>query len=282
MNILIIGGTSSVGKALKNSLDLRHSLETAGRNNCDIQLDLKDSIDDMVLPLNLDAVVIVAAHFGGKSGKDIFEAENVNVLGTLKVCQAAFNAKAKHIVLVSSIFALLENTASNYSAYSLSKKHSEEITELFCDTYKVPLTIIRPSQIYGNIDNFNLRQPFLNMILDKAQKGLEINIYGEHDAKFNLIHIDDLVNIITHVIEKNILGKYSCTNPEDVSYTQFAKIAYKINNHKDRIVFLPEHKDIDDNLFDYKSALFDKIKYHPKISLQEGIRRMYNFRKTLA
>ncbi len=281
MNILIVGGTSSVGKVLKKSLTLTHNVKTAGRKYCDIQIDLEDSIDNIVLPTNLDAVIILAAHFGGKTDEDIYAAENINVLGTLKVCQAALNANAKHVILISSIFALLKNGASNYSAYSLSKKHSEEIAELFCNSFKLPLTILQPSQIYGNLDNFKIRQPFLNMILDKAEEGLEINIFGEHDAKINIIHVEDLVNIIKLITEKKVTGKYSCTNPMDISYTQFAKLAYEINNHKGKISFLSEHNNIEDNIFEYNSNLFDKIKYYPQVTFQEGIKRMYNIRKTL-
>lgn len=282
MNILIIGGTSSVGKALVKTLNTDHKVITAGRGSCDIKLDLSDEIEEIHVPENLDVIIIMAAHFGGNSENDIYEAENVNVLGTLKVCQKAKKANCKHVVLISSIFSLLSKGDKNYSIYSLSKKHSEELSELFCDKYELPLTILRPPQLYGNIDNFHIRQPFLNMLLDKAEKGEAINIYGSRDPKINIMHIDDLVKIISLVIKKHIFGTYSCINPEDVSYGKFAKTAYQVCNQKEQINYISEYNDIPDNIFSYDDTLYEKIDYYPELDLQKGIERVYKHRKNIA
>lgn len=106
MKILIVGGTSSVGKALKPVLSQFSEVITAGRSDCDIILDLSGSTESMTLPDNLDIIIHTAANFGGKTDKEIFDAENVNVLGTLKLCQAAARAKAKFFIFVSGYFQL--------------------------------------------------------------------------------------------------------------------------------------------------------------------------------
>jgi nucleoside-diphosphate-sugar epimerase len=279
MNVLIIGGNSSIGKVLIDFLSKFSKVFTAGRINCDFHIDLNDSIENINLPYNLNAIIITSAHFGGDSDKDFYEAENINVMGALKICQVAKQVQCKHIIFISSIFTLLSKTAKNYSIYSLSKKHAEEVIELYCNKYDLPLTILRPSQLYGNIENFHIRQPFLNMILDKAEKGDEINFYGSHDAKINIIHIDDLANIISLVVKNKILGVFSCTNPKDITYAEFAKVAYELSNQEIKINFNSNLEDIPDNIFFNDKDLYEKINYFPKVKLREGIKGVYKFRK---
>src|SRR5438045_2935704 len=107
MKAVIVGGTSSLGSALRAILFKSCEVVTAGRTNCDLALDLTWPLERMLLPDDVDVIVHTAAHFGGKTAAEIVEAENVNVLGTLKLCQAAANAEARHFIFISSIFASL-------------------------------------------------------------------------------------------------------------------------------------------------------------------------------
>ena len=127
MKILIVGGTSSLGCALKPVLSEIGEVITAGRKECDIRLDLNDPIEKITLPNNIDAVIHTAAHFGGKTVEEILEAENVNVLGTLKLCQAAVQAKAKHFILISSMFSCLNKN----SAFLILPIHSLPVGLIF-------------------------------------------------------------------------------------------------------------------------------------------------------
>ena len=172
MKVVIVGGTSSLGSALRMVLSESCEVITAGRTNCDLALDLTWPLEQrMVLPDDVDVIVHTAAHFGGKTAADIVEAENVNVLGTLKLCQAAASAKARHFILISSIFASLNEDSEHHSIYALSKRHAEDVARFVCATHSLPLTVLRPSQIYGAGPRFRAHQPFLHAMMDKAKKG---------------------------------------------------------------------------------------------------------------
>ena len=67
-------------------------------------LDLTAPAEEMRLPDGVDVVIHTAAHFGGKSPAEIQAAEDVNVMGTLKLCQASVRAKVQHFVFISTIF----------------------------------------------------------------------------------------------------------------------------------------------------------------------------------
>lgn len=280
MKILIVGGTSSIGCTLKPILSEFSEVITAGRKNCDVTLDLNDPIEKIALPNDIDVVIHTAAHFGGKTAKEILEAERINVLGTLKLCQAGVHAKATHFVLISSVFSCLKENSKHYCIYALSKKHSEEVASFYCSTHSLSLTILRPSQIYGNEDSFRIHQPFLYTMIDKAEKGEDITIYGSNDALRNYIHIDDLVHIISKVIRNKVEGTYSCMQTTDVTYSQIAKAAFIAFNSKGSVHFLKDKADIPDNIFEKNDSLYKKIDFYPQISIENGMKKIAHYRKT--
>ncbi|PIS42574.1 MAG: hypothetical protein COT24_02790 [Candidatus Kerfeldbacteria bacterium CG08_land_8_20_14_0_20_40_16] len=279
MKILISGGTSSLGRALKPVLSDFSEVITAGRKDCDITLDLTDPIDKTSLPPNVDVIVHTAANFGGKSDEEILATENINVLGTLKLCQAAARTKTKHFVLISTMFSCLKENSPFYNVYALSKKQAEEIARYYLSTSSIALAVLRPSQIYGNEDRFKEHQPFFYSIIDQVEKDKDIMFYGSHDARRNFIHIDDLTTIISKVVQKKTEGTYSCQHPTDVTYSEIAKAAITAYQSKSSIRFLKDKPDIPDNIFDKDDSLYKKINFYPQITIGEGMRKIALYRK---
>lgn len=281
MRVLLIGGTSSVAKALKPRLAMFNEVITAGRKNCDITLDLADPVEKMVFPDQIDVAIHTAAYFGGKTTREIFDAENINVLGTLKMCQLANQSGAKHFVYISSIFSSALRGTPNYNAYALSKKHGEEIAELYCHSCKLPLTVLRPSQLYGNEKSFEQHQPFFYNMVDKAQKGQDIHLYGSNDPIRNYIHIEDLVSVIERIIQASITGNYSCAYPNDTTYCKIARAAYAAFNAGGKVMFLKEKPDIPDSIYDKSDQLYKKISFYPQISINEGMMKLAKYRNSV-
>ncbi len=279
MRILIVGGTSSLTKALLPVLLRFAEVLTAGREKCDVYLSLSDPIEKMEIPRDIDVVINTAALSGTQGFNGMFETVNINVLGVLKLCEACKQARVKHIVHVSSIFALLEPSSPYYNAYSLSKKQSEELAALYCNTNEMPLTIIRPSQFYGVGECYRKNQPFLFSIMDKAELDENIFIYGTNDAVRNFIHIEDVANIIALIIQQEVFGIYNCLSNENVSYSEVTKAAIEAFESKSILKFLRDKPDIPDNGFNRDDRLFTKLEYTPQISIKDGMKKEATYRK---
>lgn len=274
MKVLLFGGNSSVACALKPKLLEFCQVVTAGRQGCDMVMDLADAAENIVIPNDVDVVINTAAHFGGKSAAEILAAENINVLGTLKLCQAAVASNVKHFILVSSMFADLDADAENYSVYALSKKHGDELATYYCSMHNLPLTILKPSQIYGIGDSFRKHQPFFYSILDKAQNNEDVNLYGTNDPIRNYIFIDDITSIIAEVLKQKVTGVYTCAQTKDVTYSEIAHAAFKVFNATGKVNFIQDKPNIPNFVFTKNDALFKLIGFYPQVTLEEGIKRI--------
>lgn len=274
MRVLVVGGASSVGSALKAALSASYEVVTAGRTGCDLPFDLTWPLEQMALPRDVDVIIHAAAHFGGKTAADIVAAEEVNVLGTLKLCQAAADTRARHVVFISSIFASLPRESEHHSIYSLSKRHAEDVARFVCTTHSLPLAVLRPSRIYGAGARFRAHQPFLHMMMDKARRGEDILLHGTRDPRRNFIYIDDLTAVISSVVSKRIVGTYSCQHPGDVTYSRIAKAAFEAFGTRGSVRFLRDKPDIPDDAFALDDALYEAVGLRPGTTIEDGLRKI--------
>ncbi len=274
MRILVVGGNSAVAQLLVPSLTKLGEVLTAGRSNSDFHVDFADSIDNFSIPGNVDVVVNLVAYFTESNGQDIFNAEHVNALGALKLAQASLDAGVKHFIHLSTMSVYLKSGEPYFGMYALSKRHADELLSYFCANFPMRLTIIRPSQIYGSHTYFRRHQPFIYTAIDNAKEGRDICIYGTHDAQRNYIYVDDMVEIISLVISKNIAGVYSCTFPYNVTLSSVAESAINAFGSDSRIFFQKNKADIPDNIFPYDDSLYRAIGFVPAISIEQGVAKI--------
>ena len=273
MRILLVGGNSVLARAVAPKLGSFSELMTAGRSDCDFELDLSWPAEHIELPDNLDWVINFSAQFGGIEFADLLAVEEVNVLGSLKLAHACSLAQVGNFLQVSSILAELTKESPFYSPYAMSKSHAEELLDYYCTKCEVPLTVLRPSRIYGEGDSFRKHQPFLYDVLDKVQRGDHIVLYGENDSLRNFIHVDDVSEVISRVIGQGVEGFYDCANLSNIRLSEIVSLAIEAFGSTSEISFDEGKPDIPDNAFECDDTLYDLIDFHPKISFQEGFRR---------
>jgi nucleoside-diphosphate-sugar epimerase len=274
--VFVIGANSALARAVLPALAKDNTIITAGRKDCDVYCDVTESV---ALPDGADVIINFAASFGGTSDEAITTALQTNVLGTLRICTAAKKADVSHIVNISSIFTLVDETSPSYSIYAVTKRQADELALFYCKLNKIPLTILRPSRIYGDSSNFEKNQPFLYHLLDKAYAGEDILLYGTNDASRNYIHSDDLAEIIVRVVAQRTEGVYDCTYPHNVTYSQIAQAAQRLYNHGGQVKFLDDKPNIPDDTFPLDQSLYAKIGYRPSLSIESGIERLQHYKK---
>lgn len=281
MRILIVGGTSSLARVLIPILSTFAEVISAGRSDCDMHLDLSEPLEQFQRPQGIDVLINTAASFGSANPGHFYETEYINAIGTLKLCQLCTDANIGHMVQISSIFTCLDINSPFFSGYALSKRHADELAQLYCSQTELALTIIRPSQLYGIGPAYRKHQPFFFSIIDKVANGEDIDIYGTHDARRNFIHVEDVANVIALAIKNKIIGSFACMQLDAVGYSEIVAAAAAAFNSKSQIRFLSQHSDIADNIIPFDGTLYNLLDYYPRISIALGMEKEADYRRRM-
>lgn len=246
--VVVTGGAGFIGSHLVDELikqgievTILDNLSTGKKQNinpkaefidCDI---FKDTWGDLIFLLNgADTIFHLAAKTTvQESIKEPSLYNNVNVVGTLNLLEAAAAMKVKRFIFSSSS-SVYGNakvpTSENHplnpiSPYALNKLVGEQYCKLYSEIYNIDTVCLRYFNVYGdrmNNEGYKLVFPiFKEQILNN--KPLTINNDGKQRRDF--IHVDDVVraNILVAKHKNNFNGDiYNVGNGKSYSINEVA------------------------------------------------------------
>jgi UDP-glucose 4-epimerase len=216
--VLVTGGAGFVGSNLVEAIYraggkviVLDDLFTGDLNNISPGIEyefVKGSVTDYELILKLMSRVDYVAHLAARniivSTKDPREDYATNIGGTLNVLLAARETKPKRIVYTSSasiygnpkfIPIMEDETPLTFSPYSVSKLAGENYCYAFYETYYVPVTVVRYSNIYGPKQNPS--NPYCGVIskfIAAIDSGKMPQVHGDGLQTRDFTYIDDAVS----------------------------------------------------------------------------------------
>lgn len=125
------------------------------------------------------------------------EYRRVNILGTKKILAAAVKNRVKHFVYCSTVFVfgyprkLPIDESFEYapaSRYAASKVQAEKLVKRYFLKFNLPVTIIRPTIVYGADDETGMLLKLARLI----KRGI-FPILGSGQNWLHLTHIEDLI-----------------------------------------------------------------------------------------
>lgn len=216
-NLLIIGGSGSIGTAITENNDFDHiyvldkQIQKKSTNKitylkCDL---LNSNLLEKIflkLPSNLFVIYLAGNLTMEFHSINVQKSFNDNVIALSNFLNL-FNSKLNHVVLVSSISVygkplrspIKENhPIQPFSLYGCAKASSEIICKALCQNYKIPLTILRLTQLYG-LQSAHETFPhiLLNAIKSKDLSKLKVDPRIERDY----LHVSDFVNFLKILIK---------------------------------------------------------------------------------
>lgn len=172
----------------------------------------------------------------------------------------------------------------NWGNYGLDKKKAEDYLLNLWETEKFPVTIFRPTYIYGEGNNL-YRETYL---FDRVTKGLDIPIPGGNNET-QFVYIDDLVKVFESAIhtDQTVGQVYNVTNSEIITWKLLVEMTMRVVNKKVNIKEVNSEKaNISVReyfpfrnvtyLLDTKKAEKDGL-YMPQIDLFEGLQLSYKW-----
>ena len=245
---IVTGGAGFIGSHLVDKLieqgvevTVLDNLSTGKKQNinpkaefidCDI---FKDTYGDLIFLLNgADTVFHLAAKTTVQESIEKPSLyNNINVVGTLNLLEAAAAMKVKRFIFSSSssvygnakVPTSEDHPLNPISPYALNKLIGEQYCKLYSEIYNIDTVCLRYFNVYGdrmNNEGYKLVFPiFKEQILDN--KPLTINNDGEQRRDF--IHVDDIVraNILVAKHKNNFNGDiYNVGNGKSYSINEIA------------------------------------------------------------
>lgn len=207
-----------------------------------------------------------------------------NVLGMMNLLELAKKYGVKNFVFASSSSVYGKNTQVPFceseaadkpvSPYAMSKRSAELLAYTYHDLYKIPCTGLRFFNVYGPNGRPDMA-PF--MFLHKIYHNEPITLFGDSAIRMrDFTYIDDIVDGIIKALENpHDFEIFNLGKGEPVTLQKFIETIEHIVNKKAIII----EKQVPAGEVDITYADINKAKrllnYHPLISLEEGIRRMF-------
>ena len=245
---IVTGGAGFIGSHLVDELikqgvevTILDNLSTGKKENinpkaefieCDI---FKDTYGDLIFLLNgADTIFHLAAKTTvQESIENPSLYNNINVVGTLNLLEAAAAMKVKRFIFSSSssvygnakVPTSEDHPLNPISPYALNKLIGEQYCKLYSEIYNIDTVCLRYFNVYGdrmNNEGYKLVFPiFKEQILNN--KPLTINNNGEQRRDF--IHVNDVVraNILVAKHSNNFNGDiYNVGNGKNYSINEIA------------------------------------------------------------
>ena len=176
-----------------------------------------------------DTLIIISAIAPCKNNEMLFQ----NILMMKAVCEAIEKQQPKHLIYLSSdaVYADSPDPLTEISSAEPGSLHgimhlSREI--MLKQVCTVPMTVLRPSLIYGAEDTHNGYGP--NQFLRLALAGKEITLFGEGEEQRDHVYIEDVVNILLLVILYCSEGVINVATGSVVSFREIAQMVSEYFN----------------------------------------------------
>ena len=285
MNLLIIGGSSFIGKNLIAKLptdwNIRATYNTSesfidfAKGYCNVEplkLDLtKNNIPDFG---SSDVIMYLAGISPGQD--DGSQIDGLNIMDFLHakaislVLEKATNCK-KFIYFASGIYYLL----NNFSDYRKSRLLGEANVKTYAGLHGCDYIIIRNMEIYGQ---YMPAHKIYRKISEAAINGIkEININGDGNNLVDTMYIDDYVEIIIKMLNSSISNKtIDVCKSSPVSIRELIDEIFEVaKREKPKVNFYGKPSE-NTNFTADNSHMIELLNFVPKISLQEGLRNWIN------
>ena len=273
-SILITGATGFIGKHLVKKIpNYNIAVDQNGKN-----IDLR--IRKEVLKIKRSDIVI---HLAGKIPSEKNYSKNIffehNFLGTLNILEYCIKKKVKKIIFVSSY--VYGNPKKNpisekhqikpHNTYTKSKVLSEELCKIYAEKYKIEIIILRPFNIFGNLQKDN---SLISNIIKSIKNNSYITIINKNNKR-DYLFIDDLIDAIIKLIDyKCKFEIFNIGSGKSYSFENIVQLFEKENKKKIKRKYKISKKNSIPKIQADISKIKKEIKWSPKYTLVEGIEKI--------
>jgi len=270
--LLITGANGFIGSLLRKQLPKEvYSVTALTRKDGDInQSATWQSVPTCDVVIHLASQTFVPDSWNNPA--QFIETSSIGTLQTLEYCRKTGAA----IIYISSYLygnpAVLPIPESaplfTPNPYALSKKTAEDFCRFYHDCFQVPVTILRPFNLYGEGQNTSFLIP---MLIDQA---LNKQAFYVKDLlpKRDYLHISDFINALIACIPLRGFHLFNVGSGTSYSVEEIIGLVQKIQNTQFPVYSenVQRPNEIMNTVADIQLAK-RSLQWHPNITMEEGL-----------
>lgn len=253
--VLIIGGSGFVGRYLAEYFrQIGYCVKWTARTSGDYHIDFSQKVnfESVFGTEEFDLVVSTLNSYTD----DIAEAIRTNVEGAVNIINC-FNQHTHHIIFISSIFALHEN--SNSSVYAFSKWMAESAILYLLEKVQTPITILRFSQIFDQNGRAKESQKGLYYFVDAIKEKRPICLFAKHEHLRSFMPIEVLCRIVDFAFTNKIYGQHSVLVKPYLSLLALVNTLAEQKEYSQNLITLDSSKDALSYYIPSSSSSFEEV-----------------------
>ncbi|MDX9750230.1 MAG: SDR family oxidoreductase [Flavobacteriales bacterium] len=172
------------------------------------------------------------------------------------------------------------NPVGKRSMYDEAKRFQEAITMAYHHYHGLETRMVRIFNTYGPRMRLNDGR-VVPAFMGQALRGEDLTIFGKGDQTRSFCYVDDLIEGIYRLLLSDHAGPVNIGNPKEITIKQFAQEIVKLTGTKQKLVYKPLPSD--DPMQRRPDITLAKklLKWTPKVDRAEGMRRTFEYFKSL-
>jgi GDP-L-fucose synthase len=162
-------------------------------------------------------------------------------------------------------------------AYGWAKRMGELQAQYYKEEYGMKIAIVRPFNVYGPRDNFNLETTHVipALIRKAVERQKPYKIWGTGEPSRDFVFVTDTVNGMMLALEKYVIADpINLASGIDIKIKDLASIILKISGYENPQIVFEKSKPLGQLV---RRGSIEKVKkvlgFETKVSLKEGLRR---------
>lgn len=296
MRALVTGGAGFIGSNIVRLLveDGNHArvldnLSSGYRRNLDpfpavefIEGDVRDASLALRAMHDVEVVFHLAASVGNtRSIEHPIEDSEINVIGTLRILEAARQARVRKVVFSSSagIFGELkslpireDHPVEPDSPYGASKLAAEKLCLAYARLYDLEAICLRYFNVYGVNQRYDAYGNVIPIFAHRLLHGMPLIIFGDGEQTRDFVNVRDVAraNLLASQV-RGISGAFNIASGQAITINQLTRLLRDASGIEPAVEHAsPRKGDVRRSLADTSAARV-KLGYHPTVGMLEGL-----------
>src|SRR5215212_3132582 len=294
--ILVTGGAGFIGSTIVRVLLAEHGADVAVLDN--LQSGYRENLEGLPIRFvegdvrdaealgdameGCDSVFHLAASVGNvRSIEHPIDDSEINMLGTLRVLEAARHLGVRKVVFSSSagIFGELktvpigeDHPAEPDTPYGASKLGAEKMCLAYAKLYPLECVCLRYFNVYGVNQRYDAYGNVIPIFAHRIFRGEPVTIFGDGEQTRDFVNVRDVAAANIRAAQAaGVSGAFNVASATRITINDLARMMYRHAGIEPRIQYGPPRKgDVRDSLADI-SAAQRAFGYAPTVGLEEGL-----------